>query len=84
MDFVILIGFLAAILTNVAFVPQVIKIWQTRHTEDISLVMYVLFVAGIFFWLIYGLYLDSIPVILANGITLVLSSIILALKIKHG
>ena len=84
MDFIILIGFLAAILTTISFVPQVIKTMQTKHTEDISLVMYVLLVIGIFLWFIYGIYIDSMPVIAANAVTLVLSSIILALKVKHG
>lgn len=84
MDFITLIGFLAAILTTISFVPQALKTWQTRHTKDISLTMYVVFTAGVLMWLVYGLYLDSMPMILANGVTLVLAFIILVLKIKHG
>lgn len=84
MDSTDLIGFTAALLTSISFVPQVLKTWRTKHTEDISLLMYILLVTGIFLWLVYGFYLDSMPVILANGVTLVLSMTILVLKMKNG
>ena len=83
MDVVALIGFIAAICTTISFLPQVIKIHHTKHTKDLSLPMYVIFSAGVFLWLCFGLLMDSFPIILANSITLALSMYILIMKIKH-
>ncbi len=77
------IGFIAAILTTTAFIPQFIKVWKTRSTRDISMRMYLMLCTGILLWLIYGIRLHSIPIILANGVTLSLTLAILGLKIKH-
>jgi len=84
MNKVLIIGSLAGMLTTASFLPQVIKAHQTKHTKDLSLSMYVLTVCGQALWLAYGLYLNSLPIILANAITLVLGSYILYLKIKYG
>ena len=78
------IGCLAAVLTTVSFIPQVWQIWKTRHTQDISLRMYILFTCGIGLWLIYGLLLAAWPIIIANAITLVLAGTVLILKLRHG
>ena len=76
------IGYAAAALTTAAFVPQVVKSWRTRSTGDLSSTMLVVFTAGILLWLIYGIGTGSMPVILANVITLVLSATLVALKIR--
>lgn len=78
------IGYVAAVLTTVAFVPQVLQIWRTRQTQDISLRMYVLFSGGVGLWLAYGVLLASWPIIISNMITLVLASVVLFLKLRHG
>jgi MtN3 and saliva related transmembrane protein len=78
------IGMLAAILTTVAFVPQVIKTWRTRSTADISLGMFVILVAGVAAWLIYGLLIGDAPLVLANGVTLLLAGTILFFKLTNG
>ncbi|WP_462250058.1 SemiSWEET transporter [Ekhidna sp.] len=78
-----LIGYIAAFLTTVSFAPQALKTIKTKSTEGISLVMYILFTSGIVCWLIYGIFLDELPIILANSITLILSIIILTYKVKH-
>ncbi len=75
-----LIGYFAAFLTTVAFVPQAYQSWKTRDLSGISLPMYTLFTSGVALWLVYGFYIDSMPVIIANAITLVLSTIVLTLK----
>lgn len=80
--FDITIGYLAAFCTTVAFLPQVIKVFKTHHTEDISLGMFVLMTAGVSFWLIYGLLIMSLPIIIANAITVPLSFYILVMKIR--
>jgi len=79
-----LIGSIAATLTTVSFIPQVWRIWQTRHTKDISLMMYVAFTGGVALWLVYGLLLGSWPIIIANGITVCLAGAVLAMKIRFG
>ncbi len=76
-------GYLAAICTTLSFVPQVFKIYKEKKTENISLSMYVIFILGITFWLIYGLMLQAYPIIIANSLTLVLSGSILIMKIKY-
>ncbi len=83
MDRITLIGMLAAVCTTIAFLPQVYKIYRTKHTRDLSLPMYILFSAGVLFWLIYGIMIKSLPVILANGITFISCIYILAMIIKY-
>ena len=77
-------GYVAATLTTLAFVPQAVKTIRSRDTRSISLGMYVVFTIGIGFWLLYGIALDSLPMIVSNIITFALSATILALKIRHG
>jgi MtN3 and saliva related transmembrane protein len=76
------LGLIAGTLTTVAFIPQVVKIWKTRHATDISLGMFAIFSSGVLMWLFYGIEIDALPVIVANGITLGLSLTILFFKIK--
>lgn len=77
-------GYVAAAMTTLAFVPQAVKTIRTRDTRSISLGMYVVFTVGIGFWLMYGIALNSMPMILSNIVTFLLSGTILALKLKHG
>lgn len=77
-------GYLAAILTTSSFIPQAVKTLRSRNTAGISLAMYVIFTAGVTLWLVYGIYLVSWPMILANTVTLLLSLSILLLKLRHG
>ena len=78
-----LVGYAAAILTTVAFVPQALKSWQTRDLSGVSLPMYSLFTVGVTMWLLYGVMLGSWPIIIGNTITVILASVVLALKVKH-
>ena len=83
-DYTNIVGFIAAIFTTFAFVPQVIKVWRTRSTADISLGMYSLFTLGVALWLAYGILLDAWPIILANIVTLLLAGAVLVMKVKFG
>ena len=83
MDHVTLIGLIAGTLTTIAFIPQLQQTWRTRSAQDISLSMLLTFVTGVFLWLIYGLLLGALPIILANLITLILTSAILILKMRY-
>lgn len=78
------IGYVAAVLTTISFVPQAWQIWRTKITKGISLRMYILFTCGVALWLIYGILIGAWPVIVANTITVVLASIVLFLKLRHG
>jgi len=62
-------GTIAAICTTTSFIPQVVKVWQTKSTGDISLGMFILFTIGVISWLIYGILLNELPIILANTAT---------------
>lgn len=75
------LGLLAGTLTTCSFLPQVIKTWQSRSAGDISLVMFALFSTGVLLWLVYGVMIHSMPVIVANAVTLVFASAILIMKI---
>jgi MtN3 and saliva related transmembrane protein len=81
---VTLLGLLAATLTTIAFVPQVVKTWRTRSTHDISLGMFAILVAGMTAWLIYGALIGDLPLVLANAVTLGLAGTILIFKIRNG
>ena len=78
-----LVGYVAAILTTIAFVPQALTSWRTRDLSGVSLPMYSIFTAGVAMWLAYGVMLGSWPIIVANAITLTLSGTVLALKVLH-
>jgi MtN3 and saliva related transmembrane protein len=79
-----IVGFVAAFCTTVSFVPQVISAWRTRSTRDLSLQSFAAYAFGLTLWLIYGLMIRDVPLIVANGLTLLLALTILGLKLKHG
>lgn len=78
------IGYLAAILTTIAYIPQVIKSHRSKKLKDISLNMYLLMTSGVLLWLAYGVLIKNMPLIVANGVTGLFSLYILYLKIKNG
>ncbi|MFN7967593.1 MAG: SemiSWEET transporter [Acidobacteriota bacterium] len=78
------IGYAAATLTTVSFVPQAVRVIRTRQTGDLSLAMYSIFAVGVAMWLVYGIALGSLPIVLANATTLVLVLIILVMKLRFG
>ena len=75
-------GYLSAFCTTAAFVPQAIKVYKTRKTDDISFGMILLMTFGVSFWVIYGCLIKALPIIAANVITFVLALYILLMKIK--
>ncbi len=79
-----LIGLAAAFCSTIAFLPQAIKAWRSRSTQDISLVMFLVLVTGIALWLIYGVLKEDVPLIAANTVTLLLAGSILACKLRYG
>ena len=74
----------AATLTTAAFVPQALHVIRSKETKAISLLMYIVFAAGVAFWLLFGALIGNWPMIVANTITLGLALTILAMKIRYG
>lgn len=83
-SWVSVIGSVAGMSTTGAFLPQVIRTWRTRSTEDISLGMFLLTAFGLFLWLVYGLARDDWPLIVTDVVSLILAVTILGLKLRYG
>ena len=82
-DFITALGLIAGVLTTIAYLPQLIKTWQTKSAHDLSWSMLIVLCTGIILWLVYGFYIQNIPIIAANIVTFVFTSMILVLKIKY-
>lgn len=78
-----IIGYVAAACTTFSLLPQAVKIFKTRDTSAISLRMYSLFTFGVAAWLVFGIMESNWPIIIANGITLILASMILLYKVRY-
>lgn len=78
-----IVGYVAAVLTTISFLPQLLRVVRLRSARDISLGMFLIFSTGTLFWLVYGVLSHSLPVALANAVTLALSVSILALKLRY-
>ncbi|HZD43164.1 MAG TPA: SemiSWEET transporter [Methanomicrobiales archaeon] len=83
MDSITAVGLAAGLLTTVSFLPQVVKTYSTRSAHDLSYGMLSLFIIGLVLWTWYGLSITSLPIILANIITIGLVSYILLMKVKY-
>ena len=77
-------GYFAAILTTLAFLPQLIKTLKTRKAEDVSLITLIMFLTGVLSWIIYGYKISSTPILIANIITFILNLLILIFKITFS
>lgn len=75
------LGFLAAFCTTIAFIPQAVKVYKSKHTKDISLGMFSLLNIGLVLWLWYGLIIESYPIIISNAVTIIFALYILITKI---
>jgi len=83
-NYIDLFGFLAALLTTIAFLPQLHKTWKTKSADDVSLSMLILFIVGLLCWIIYGLKINSIPILAANIVTFLFNFSILILKLTFS
>jgi MtN3 and saliva related transmembrane protein len=79
-----IIGFLAALISSISMAPQVVKIYKTKRTDDLSLWTFVVLATGLFLWLVYGLLIRSMPVILGNAVGFTFTVYIIIMKIRHG
>ena len=78
-----IIGFIAAILTTSAFVPQVLKVWKSKSTMGVSVSMYLVMLLGVFLWGVYGYIIESRSIMIANTVTGFLQLMILVLIFKN-
>jgi len=84
MDTITALGLIAGSLTTLSFAPQVVRVWRTRSTADLSLAMLIIFLAGILLWLAYGMVKGDIAIIAANAVTAALIVLLLSMKTKNG
>ena len=77
-------GYFAAVLTTLAFLPQLIKTLKTRKAEDVSLITLIMFLTGVLSWIFYGYKISSTPILIANIITFILNLLILIFKIAFS
>jgi len=83
MDTITVLGLAAGTLTTLSFAPQAVRAWRTRSTDDLSLVMLVVLLAGLLLWLAYGVVKGDLAIIAANGTTAILVGLIISIK-KSG
>ncbi len=79
-----ILGLIAAVLTTSAFLPQVYKTWKTKDVSSLSMPMLILFFVGIILWFIYGIYINSLSLIIANGITIGSYVLLIFFKVKYA
>ena len=78
-----IIGFVAALLTTYAFVPQVIKVWKSKSSKGVSVSMYLVLLLGVFLWGVYGYLIESMSIMIANTVTGLLQLVILILILMN-
>ncbi|HWR36566.1 MAG TPA: SemiSWEET transporter [Clostridia bacterium] len=79
-----IVGFLAGTLTTVAFMPQVLHTFRSKSVKDLSYAMLISFSVGVVLWVIYGIYLNSWPMIIANGVTFVFQVPLIFMKVRYS
>ena len=79
-----LIGMIAAVLTTLSFLPQVIKTYKDKSAESLSMIMLVAFITGVCLWLVYGLLIHSMPLIASNIVTAILGGTLIYFKVTYG
>ena len=83
-NLILIVNILGACLTTSSFIPQAIKTIRTKDTSGISLLMYLMFVSGVFFWGVFGILVHNWPIILANVITFIFAGTVLVIKIRNS
>ncbi|MBA22012.1 MAG: hypothetical protein CMP52_01520 [Flavobacteriales bacterium] len=78
-----IIGYVAAVLTTSSFLPQVIKVWKSKSSEGVSVTMYMVMLTGVILWGIYGFYIGSRSVLLANFVAGLLQLMILIIVFRN-
>ena len=82
MEGIAILGLVAGTITSITFVPQVIKIWQTRSAKDLSISMLLLLLLGVSMWLAYGILVKDVAIIYTNSMVLAMGFLMLFFKWK--
>jgi MtN3 and saliva related transmembrane protein len=83
MDTITIIGLIAAAFTTIALLPQLMKVWKTKSTKDISSGMFMLYGSGLLLWFVYGVYIKDLPIMLANSLAFIQALVILIFKARY-
>jgi MtN3 and saliva related transmembrane protein len=83
MDAITIIGLIAALFTTVSLLPQLTKVYKTKSTKDISTGMFTLFGVGVLLWFVYGVFVNDLPIIVANSLAFIQAAVILFFKAKY-
>ena len=83
MDTITIIGLIAALFTTVSLLPQLIKVYKTQSTKDISTGMFTLFGVGVLLWFVYGVFVNDLPIMVANSLAFIQATVILYFKAKY-
>lgn len=75
------LGLIAGTLTSIASVPQVIKVFKTKNTDDLSALMLVILISGLSLWVWYGIKKEELPIIISNAFAAILNIILLFCKL---
>ena len=84
MDQLTVIGLLAGLITTLGFVPQVVKGYRSGHMEDVSLIMPAVLMVGMGLWLVYGIFLNDLPIVLWNAVSIALNAVMIFLKLRYN
>ncbi|RAV28629.1 SemiSWEET family sugar transporter [Sinomicrobium soli] len=84
MNYIVILGLLAGFCTTIAVIPQIRKSWKQKKVDNVSPLMFIILITGLSLWVLYGIIQNDFPVILTNGVSLVLNSFMMYLMIKYG
>ena len=83
MEYITIIGLLAAFLTTIALLPQLRKVWKTKSAKDISVGMFTLQCSSVTLWAVYGVFVNDVSIIAANSLVFVQAATMLLFKTKY-
>ena len=83
MDMLTILGLVATAFTTSSFIPQVWTTWRTKDVSGISLTTYIIITIGLFLWLLYGIFKQDTPLIIANAVMVVLTLSITVMKLRY-
>lgn len=77
-----MLGHLAGLLTTIAVIPQIKKVFVTQKVDDISVPMFIVMLSGVTLWTVYGAIKGEVPILIFNGISAVLNGVMLVMIFK--
>jgi MtN3 and saliva related transmembrane protein len=83
MNAITIIGLIAALFTTVSLLPQLIKVYKTKSSKDISTGMFTLFGSGVLLWFVYGVFVNDLPIMVAKSLAFIQAAVILFFKAKY-